>query len=300
LLQKESLEKLLGPWPQKAPLDPLIIESVDCGLYVREKVTYNVEPNERIAAYILVPKNRGEQKPAIFCHHQHASNFDLGKSEVVGLAGDPDQAYAAELAERGYITFAPDAIAFEERNWSSDPGHAEYFELATRLVQGSTLLAKVLHDVSVGLDYLQSRSDVDAGRIGFIGHSYGGRMAIWAPAFDQRIQASVSNCGCINYKDSRARDVGIQMEFCVQGIMQTGDIEDVVTMIEPRALLISATDNDKWSRGARAIYDYAKPSFKKGSLDLKIWPGKHVFTKEMRNAAYAFLDTNLRPNLHQT
>ena len=84
------------------------------------------------------------------------------------------------------------------------------------------------------------------------------------------------------------------MEFCVPGIMKIGDIEDVVAMIEPRALLISATDDDKWSCGARAIYDYAKPSFKRGSLDLKIWPGKHVFTKEMREAAYSILDTKLR------
>jgi hypothetical protein len=44
--------------------------------------------------------------PAIFCHHQHAGNFRIGKSELVGLDGDPNQAYAEELAERGYITFS--------------------------------------------------------------------------------------------------------------------------------------------------------------------------------------------------
>ena len=40
-------------------------------------------------------------------------------SEVVGLKGDADQAYASELAERGYVVIAPDALAFEERNWSN-------------------------------------------------------------------------------------------------------------------------------------------------------------------------------------
>jgi len=81
-------------------------------------------------------------------------------------------------------------------------GNAEYHELVTRIVQRETLLAKVPQDVSVGIDYLDSLEVVDSSRIGFIGHPYGGRMAIWAPAFDQRIKASVSNCGCVNYKDS--------------------------------------------------------------------------------------------------
>ncbi|MBX9691445.1 MAG: acyl-CoA thioester hydrolase, partial [Cyanobacteria bacterium] len=160
MFKKESITQIIGKQPEKAPLEPETLESVDCGLYVREKVTYVVEPGERISAYLLLPKDRSKNGAAVFCHHQHAGNFNLGKSEVVGLAGDPAQAYAAELAERGYIAFAPDAIAFEERNWSEDPGEAEYFELATRLVTGQTLLAKVLHDVSVGLDYLQSRAEV--------------------------------------------------------------------------------------------------------------------------------------------
>lgn len=294
-MNKEQLLNLLGPLPKKVTLDAIVLKSVDCGSYTREKVEYSVEEAERITAYVLIPKNINGKVPAIFCHHQHAGNFALGKSEVVGLAGDPDQVYAAELAERGYITFAPDAIAFEERNWDEEKsGKAEYYELATRLVQSRTLLAKALHDISVGLDYLENKQEVATEKIGFIGHSYGGRMAIWAPAFDKRIKTSVSNCGCVNYKNSLSHEAGIQMEFCVPGIMQAGDVEDVVKMIEPASLLISATDDDKWSRGAQEIYDYATPSFTTGKLALKIWPGKHIFSKEMREEAYQFLDSELK------
>jgi len=291
MMKRDELLNLIGPFPEKVDPGATLLESVDCGTYIREKIEYSVEQGDRIKAFVLLPKNIHGKLPVVFCHHQHDNNFELGKSEVVGLAGDPDQAYAAELAERGYITFAPDAIAFEERNWTEDKsGKAEYFELATRLVQGRTLLAKVLHDISVGIDYLESRREVDTRRIGFVGHSYGGRMAIWAPAFDKRIIVSVSNCGCVNYKNSLTHDAGIQMEFCVPAIMQNGDIEDVVKMIEPASLLISATDDDKWSRGAQEIYDYAKPAFKEGELKLKIWPGKHTFTLEMRKEAYEFLE----------
>ncbi|MBA2306997.1 dienelactone hydrolase family protein [Candidatus Dependentiae bacterium] len=294
-MYKETLLELIGPFPTKVDLNPKVIESTDCVSYIREKVEYTTEANDQVRAYILIPKNLKGPAPAIYCHHQHAGNFRLGKSEMVGLAGDPDQSLAAELAERGYITFASDAVGFEERNWSEDKsGRAEYFEFATRLVNGNSLLAKNLHDISVGLNYLESRPEVDASRIGFIGHSYGGRMAIWFPVFDKRIKASVSNCGCVNYKDSLSKNVGIQLSFCIPTIMKYGDTEDVVKMVAPIPLYISATEDDKWSKGAQQLYDYAKPAFFSSELKLKVWPGKHIFTKEMREEAYSFLDKYLR------
>ncbi len=290
-----TLLRLIGPAPGKVALNPESIGIADCGSYTREKIEYSAETGERIPAFILVPKNLTTPAPAVFCHHQHNYEYHLGKSEVVGLAGDPDQALAVELVQRGYVALAPDAIAFEERNWTEDKsGKAEYFELATRLVSGKTLLAKVLHDMSAGLDYLESRAEIDKTRIGFIGHSYGGRMAIWSPAFDRRIKASVSNCGCVNYRDSLPRDVGIQMEFCVPGIMNHGDIEDIVRLVAPTPLYISATDDDIWSAGAQKIYDHARSAFSDGQLKLKVWSGKHVFTREMREEAYAFLDKHLK------
>jgi Prolyl oligopeptidase family len=131
--------------------------------------------------------------------------FDLGKSEVCGLRGDPDQAYAAELAQRGFISIAPDAIGFEDRNWSGGK-NVGWFELSSRLVLGRTLLADCLQEVSLAIDYATGLPEADSDRVGFIGHSYGGRMAMWAPAWDDRIRVSVSNCGCIPYRESFAHD----------------------------------------------------------------------------------------------
>jgi dienelactone hydrolase len=240
-----------------------------------------------------MPRASNGKMPAIFAHHQHNREFQWGKSEVAGLAGDPNQAYAAELAERGYVVLAPDALAFEERNWSFPDGQAEYFELATRLVKGRTLLAKCLHDVSAGVSFLSSLSEVDPGRIGFIGHSYGGRMAIWAAAHDERIRAAVSNCGCVNYKNSLTHDTGIQMEFCLPGVLLHGDVEDIVRMVAPRALLLQAAAEDRWSRGAEPMYQYARSAFPEDKLELSLWPGDHVFSIEMRRNAYRFLAKHL-------
>lgn len=288
----EEVMALLGPFPEQTPITPKTLERVDCGSYIREKIAYEVEPGDLVTAFVCIPKGLTSPVPAIFCHHQHNREFDIGKSEVVGLMGNPDQAYASELAERGYITFAPDAIAFEERNWAS-PGSSEWHELAIRLIQGKTLMAKVLFDAMRGINYLTGRDDVDSKRIGFIGHSYGGRMALWLPAFENRIKASVSNCCCISYKDSLPHDIGIQMEFCIPGIMERHEIKDIVSLIRDCSLLISATDDDKWSLGAEELYEAVKPSLG-DNVELKTYAGKHVFTPEMRGYAYAFLDRKLK------
>jgi uncharacterized membrane protein/dienelactone hydrolase len=236
VIDRAKLLELLGPFPKRVPLESRRLDVVDCGSYLREKVEYSTEPDERVSAYVCVPKECTTESAAVLCHHQHNFDFTLGKSEVVGLAGNPDQAYVAALAERGYITFSPDAIAFEERNWSGGTFEAASYELASRLVRGHTLLAKVLHDASVGIDYLASRSDVDAERIGILGHSYGGRMAIWLAAVDHRIRAAASHCGCVGYADSLHRGAGIQMEFCVANLLNHGDMEEVVKLVAPTPL----------------------------------------------------------------
>jgi dienelactone hydrolase len=294
MLDRETLLKLLGPLPEPEPLAPTTIERTQCDGYVRELIEYAVQPGERIKAFFLVPDRLEQPAPLIFAHHQHNAEFHIGKSEVVGLAGHPDQAYAAELAQRGYVVIAPDALAFEERNWSSPTRYAEYFELVSRLVQGRTLLAKILSDVSRGIDYGLCRPEVDAARIGFIGHSYGGRMGLWTPAWDRRVLASVSNCGCVNYLNSLRHESGVQAEFCVPGIMEHGDIDDIVRMASPCSLLIQATTDDVWSDNAEELFIKAAPSFPEGALQLRMWPGEHQFTAPMREIAYAFLDQHLR------
>jgi len=285
-----SLNAFLGPWPDPVDLEADLLERVDCGSYVREKLSYAVAGDQRASAYVCIPKGVQGPLPAVFCHHQHAGNFGLGKSEVVGLAGDPDQAYARELAEQGFLTIAPDAIGFEERNWSPDGrSNVSWFELSTRLVQGRTLLTVCLREVSVALDYLVSRDDVDPTRLGFIGHSYGGRMALWAPAFDPRITASVSNCGCIPYRHSYSHNTGLQAEFVLPGFAAAHDVEDVIACFGSSAsLLISAGTRDKWSTGAQEVFDGARRALG-DKVELALYDTTHAFTPEMRARAYAFL-----------
>ncbi|MEL6402552.1 MAG: acetylxylan esterase [Cyanobacteria bacterium J06626_4] len=287
---------LLGEMPTKSELNFQVFEEVDCGAFVRQKIGYSSEAEETISAFLCVPKNISAALPAIYCFHQHAANWSLGKSEVVGPTGSPDQVYAKELAARGYVTLAPDAICFEERAGAANPVQYHAHQLHNRLMQGQTLLGKVLFDISAGIDLLQSLSQVDATRIGFIGHSYGGRTALFAPVFDRRIKVAVSSCGSTKFKTMLTQDIGIQFDYVVPGLLAWGDIEDIVRLVEPAHLLILGTDADKWSQDIEDIYEYAKSAFMAGELEWQIYPGKHGFSEEMRKRAYQFLDRHLFTN----
>lgn len=290
MLTREILFQLLGPLPEKTPLHTTVLEEIDCGSYRRQTIEFGVEPGERIRAFLCLPQGPAQTRPAVVCFHQHGGNRLLGKSEVVGLAGDPDQAYARELAERGFVTLAADALCFEERCLDPEaPDYSHVHQLHLRLIRGQTLLGKVLHDVSAGIDLLQSLPQVDAQRIGFIGHSYGGRTALFAPIFDRRIRAAVCSCGSTNYREMD----GIQFDFVVPGFLRHGDIEDVVRLVEPANLLILGGDQDKWSTAIPAMIDYAQSAFYQGVLESQIFPGGHQFTPAMRERAYAFLAHHL-------
>jgi dienelactone hydrolase len=291
MMKRNTLLELLGPLPSRVAPEMRVLDEVDSGSFVRRTIEYYVEPDERITAFLCLPHNRTKPLPGVYCFHQHAGNWLLGKSELVALAGDPDQAFAAELAERGFITLAPDAICFEDRCHDKEsPDYNHVHQLHSRLIRGQTLLGKVLHDVSAGIDTLQAMSEVDPERIGFIGHSYGGRMALFAPVFDRRIKASVCNCGSTNYRNMP----GIQFDFVIPGILQHGDIEDVVCLVDPASLLILGGDQDKWSIGIESLVKYARKAFDRGVLDFEIYPGGHQFTVEMRERAYGFLSEQLK------
>lgn len=292
-MNRSDLLSFLGAMPTKTELDLHVIEEVDCGKFIRKKIVYSAEARETISAFLCIPKDTYTPLPAIYCFHQHGNNWLLGKSEVVGLAGSPDQAYAKELAERGYITLAPDAICFEERANVAAPILYHAHQLHRRLMRGQTLLAKVLFDISVGIDLLQSLPEVDSMRIGFIGHSYGGTTALFAPAFDKRIKVSVSSCGSTTFKERLSDDIQIQFDYVIPDFLASGDVEDVVRLVEPCNLLILGTDDDRMSRNIEAIYDYAKSAFINGNIERQIYPGKHVFSEEMRSRAYKFLDRHL-------
>jgi dienelactone hydrolase len=296
---KETVLELLGPTPEQCSLDPTIESSKDLGDITRLKISYMVEPNDRVPAFLFIPKTARGRTPAILAHHQHAGQFDIGKSEVAGLAGDPDQAYAVELARRNYIVLAPDAICFEERA-SDEPmlkgRYHELFEFTKRITEGSSLQAKMFGDMQRGLDYLMTLPVVDQDRLGCIGHSLGGQQALILAALDERVKVGVSSCGFSSYRavfdgdHKRTQNMG----FYIPKLREHGDFGDILGEVSPRPFLALSKEDDPVFpidgvrdsvARARIAYDRDHASDR---LVSTTYPGVHQFSPGMRADAYNF------------
>src|SRR5205085_7435538 len=146
----------------------------------RQKLTFAVEKGDRVPAYLFLPSDGKEKKPAVLCLHQTTR---IGKGEPASLGGLPTLHYALHLAERGYVTLAPDYPSF---------GDYPYDFARSDFKSGSM---KAIWNNMRAVDLLQSLPEVDAEKIGCIGHSLGGHNTMFTMAFDERIKVGVSNCG---------------------------------------------------------------------------------------------------------
>jgi dienelactone hydrolase len=281
------------------PLAPERLERVELGDVVREKVTYAVEPGERVPAYLFLPTRGGPRFPAVLCHHQHGGQFGVGKDGPAGLGSTPDQHYAIELARRGYVTIAPDALCFGERQ---DPAGKlkdaayERFEALHRLTEGKTLQGKYVWDARRALDYLETRAEVDPARLGMIGHSLGGQETLFTTAADARIRAAASSCGFGSLRTLKRDRILHNFALFVPGLAEHGDYGALLALVAPRPFLVAARTADpifprdgieETVAAARAAYRAAGAEDRLGT---SYEEGPHEFSPALRKAAYAWLD----------
>ena len=295
--KRRQLARLLGGFPERCPLNARLIRREEEEERIVEWVTYETEPGEEVPAVVLIPKRGTPPLPTIICHHQHAGQFELGKSEVLGWKGNPQQAYAAELCARGYVTLAPDTIGFEERGHPRMPGSQyEHFLAEEYLLKGLTLQGKMIWDVMRAADYLQDRPEVDASRIGMVGHSMGAAETWFSMSLEPRIKVGAASCASTTYVAIMGAEAIHNPGFYVPGVLKWGDIPEIVSLIAPRPLLIlnGAQDLRFPLAGAREVVARAGMVYRRlgkpEALELFVSPRGHEFTDEMRQRAYHWFD----------
>ena len=301
-------QAVMGKLPGKekrCPLDMKIEEDVDCGSYVRRLVTYSSEPGSRVPAYLCIPKsvldNSGKKAPGVLC--LHGTDNVVGHGVVVGLGGRPNRQYASELAERGYVTLAPNY-----------PLLAKYQPDVNALGWQSGTL-KAVWDNMRGLDLLESLPFVKAGAFGTIGHSLGGHNSVYTAFFDDRIQAVVSSCGLDSYLDYYDGDEKnwfpekgwCQTRYMLKLAEYRGRLQDIpfdfhelVGALAPRHVLIIAPLKDSNFRAASVdrVATAAREVFKlhghEDRLRIEHPDCDHDFPAEMRQQAYELFDRVLQ------
>jgi dienelactone hydrolase len=296
-----NMELVMGPLPDAGrgvPLDVKVLEEVVTPKYTLRKITYQAEKDDRVPAYLLVPKARSGKVPAILCLHQTTNH---AKAEPAGLAGLPNLHYAKELAERGYVTIAPDYPGFGDCPFNVyERGYA-------------SVSMKGVWNHMRAIDLLRSMPEVDAERIGCIGHSLGGYNALFVAAFDTRIKAVVTSCGFTSFAKYAKGRAGlapwgsdrhhmprVSTVYGNDPARMPFDFSEVLAAIAPRAVFVNAPPGDGCFdiSGVHDCLDAARPAFALLNASENLVaihpPGGHDFPPHVREAAYAMFDRVLR------
>lgn len=297
-------------------LDPETKGEEDCGDYVKRTVAYNVGPRERINAYLLIPKGRPFPRPAVLTLHP---TTPVGKEQTIGNDPTPDgqdRAYGKHLVQRGYVTLSYDLLSANEREYpgsgsfGTEPFYKEFPEWSVR--------GKDLWDVSRAIDFLETVKEVDAARIGSIGHSQGAGITIDAMVVEPRIKAGVANCGDWPgrlYKNPfcRARTGWWIGQPFLRPLMLCGkdfpvDLHEKLALAAPRAIMMITALND-WDyteaeesvtrpclealgTSVKRVFDlYGCPENFQSLLHME----GHSFKAHHRKTAFEFLDQHLYP-----
>jgi dienelactone hydrolase len=223
------------PAPKAAPALTVLEEDRPDGA-VRQLVRYEAEPGLPVEAYLLRPDAPGRGRPGVVVLH---STIEYTIRQPAGLEGPEDKHIGLHLARRGFVAFCP-------RNFLWQYGEPGKIETAVDWLRdrhpGVTGMAKMLFDARRALDALAALPDVDPGRLGAIGHSLGGKEALYLAAFDPRVRASVASEGGVGMSYSNWDAPW----YLGEAIRRPGfglDHGQVVALAAPRALLIVGGDS---------------------------------------------------------
>jgi len=304
---RRVIRRSIGSPPERGPGDGFtIVESTSLAAYERQLVEYTPHrQDERVRAYICIPHARDGKLPGVLVLHQTVAE---GKAEAVGLAGNPSLAFAAELAERGYVTFAPDSIAAGDRVDDGKPFDTRWhYERYPDL----SAMGKMVFDAQQALDLLAGLSTVDAERLGVIGHSLGAETALMLAVFDERVKATVASCGYAAFAAEKdrlrwARDQWFSYMPTLRPVFLRGDLpawdwDHVLEAIAPRAVYQHTTREDD-------IFPESISAYEAGERARVVWelhdaadrfenvlkPGKHAIADETKQEMYNWLDRQLK------
>lgn len=196
-----------------------------------EELSWQLPHGPRTRAIFMKPAGARGKLPAIVALHDHGGNKFFGCDKITKTSAPQHPlmkhhqehyyggaAWANEIARRGYAVLVPDAYAFGSRRvryadvlpelvgdrtepapadeasihaynqWAA--GH-EHVMAKSLFCAGTTWPGVFLAEDRCSLDYLCSRPDVDASRIGCGGLSGGGLRTVFLAGLDHRIKAAV-------------------------------------------------------------------------------------------------------------
>ena len=236
-------------------------------IYDREKwagyeVVLDVFPGVFAWGVLLVPKDikPGEKRPVVVC--QHGRNA-LPKDVIEGDKPSYHD-FAARLAERGFITFAP-------HNPYRGEDRYRYLSRKANTLKAS-LFSFILAQHTQILNWLERLPQVDAKRIAFYGLSYGGETAVRVPPLLERYCLSICSADFNDWaRKVASTDSKYNFMFTVEWEMpyfnmgSTFNYAELAALMVPRPFMVERGHDDgvapdEWVAGeyakVRRLYDH--------------------------------------------
>jgi len=292
--QRRLLYSLLGDLPERnRRMSATLVERSESAGYVLEKLVLDLNGIESVPAYFVKPAGSEQPLPCILYNHAHGGKFELGKDEfLAGRDTLQTPAYAQALTSNGYAGLCIDAWVFGERR-----GRTQTEVFKQMLWNGQVLWGMMVYDSLRVLDYLASREDVDAERIGTMGLSMGSTMSWWIAALDTRVKVCVDIC-CLTDFHSLIESRGLDehgIYYYVPSLLKHFTTSGINALIAPRPHLSLAGNCDPLTPPAgldrvdeelQRVYDSMGS---KNAWQLKRYDIGHFETAEMRSEVISFL-----------
>jgi dienelactone hydrolase len=263
--RRQALWSLMGdlPW-QHQPGPVRSVRTEDHGSYTIERLVLDLNGVEPVPAVLLIPKKRQERAPGLLFIHWHAGMYDLGKEQLLqGVKVQP--AYAPVCAELGLVTLAIDSWCFGERKHDSNGHRGEEDTFKLMLWRGQTLWGMMMLDEFRALQYLASRPEVDAARLGAFGMSMGSTKAWWLGALEPKVKLTADVC-CLTDYDSLIQThhlSGHGVYYFVPSLLKEFTTTEINELIVPRPHLSVNGRKDPLTppAGVEKIRDRLKPLY---------------------------------------
>jgi hypothetical protein len=165
---------VMGPWPDLIERPKVEVQSSEAREgYTEQAVKVEVAPGQMLAGILLVPAGKGPFPAVLVPFYEPGTS--VGRPPVAGKGKFGD--YGLQLARRGFVTLSI----------GSPGGDARKPDRSGAVCQPLSYLAYVAVNCA---NALANRSDVDAKRIGVVGHSYGGKWAMFASCMSEKFAAA--------------------------------------------------------------------------------------------------------------
>ncbi|MFA6243666.1 MAG: dienelactone hydrolase family protein [Candidatus Hydrogenedentales bacterium] len=319
---RDAFLESLGPRPPLAPFDVRVTASIDRGTYVAQKLAMNISSDERVKAYLLIPKGPGPF-PGIIALHDHGAHFSIGKEKVIQPFDEPEERLADstkwveecyggkyigdELASRGYVVFATDALFWGDRGRYGGVEYEDQQALASNMfLLGLSWSGQIVWDDVRSAEYVQGLSCVDPERIGCLGLSMGAHRTWSLAAATDIVKAGAAICWMGDTKaltspgNNQTKGYSAY-SMVVPGLRGVLDYSDVASIACPKPMMFFNGLQDTLFpvAGVEAAYTKMRAVWdSQGAGDrliAKLWDVPHVFNQAMQDEAFAWLDAQFKP-----